>query len=95
MNSTGSPRLITSPGCGGSRIADVGSLIWPALQPGSRPPGPGIPAWPPGTSATPAAVADRTSLVSVCRSTLMNRRQPIRWYQVSLVQPHGLARRYR
>ena len=31
----------------------------------------------------PAGVADRTSLVSVCRSTLMYRRQPIRWYQVS------------
>src|SRR5215469_17395986 len=25
----------------------------------------------------------------------MNRRQPIRWYQVSVVQPHGLSRKYR
>src|SRR5262249_27227825 len=49
----------------------------------------------PSSALAPAAVADRTSLVSVCRSTLMNRRQPIRWYQVSLIQPHGVARRYR
>ena len=53
------------------------------------------PAAVPGTSVIPAGVADRTSLVSVCRSTVMYRRQPVRWYQVSLVQPHGLARRYR
>ena len=43
--------------------------------------------------AAPIAETDRTSLLSVCRSTRMNRRQPIRWYHVSVVQPHGLARR--
>src|SRR5262249_20756491 len=80
----------------------------PALPPGAPAPPPPAPAVPPGASGRPAraaalpsggsasaADADRISLVSVCRSTLMNRRQPIRWYQVSLVQPHGLARRYR
>jgi hypothetical protein len=43
----------------------------------------------------PAGRADRISVVTVWRSTVMYRRQPIVWNHVSLVQPAGLARSYK